>query len=381
MRLPAALLLAVASFAIAQPATSTAPAIRPAQKVALPPGFKTVADGPRVAMCLPDDEKWVAEVLANPGATTRPTTMPGDLIDKLTATRKDLARDLSADLAMPDTQAVDTMLDTKLLPRLKRLDEIRPPIVYLVSPKQKLVDAIKAGWSDPRVRYNRVADDIEFNPQLGLSIDGPMDEQLFPTRYLPEDPVEKRKAMLASAVQFMENQISLAVESEGQYSVQAAVIVLVNDTVPTPPNLKPEEKWFADGLAAIVSSKYLSRVGGIGEADIYRLLTNEPGGPMYNAAGQMVRNDPPPLFPAAKENLLQTPDLSAYRPQALPMLIAARQRKAVRVMHDLVEAGGSGALGKIIAAARANPPKDNAAVIALIKTATGVDVTEQLKAH
>src|SRR5205809_3881326 len=118
-----ALILALfASSAFAAPeAPSTAPTPAPAtsqrarQVLVVPPGFQVIEAAGRRVVCEPVDAEWVRAALADLTPTTRPTTMPSDLLQKLLASRDKLTAQMQADLALSDSTAIAKFIDEKLI--------------------------------------------------------------------------------------------------------------------------------------------------------------------------------------------------------------------------------------------------------------------------
>src|SRR5438067_3806054 len=52
-----------------------------------PPGFVKISVGDRTAICDPADEAWVKAALTAAAPATKPTTMPGELIQRVTDRR------------------------------------------------------------------------------------------------------------------------------------------------------------------------------------------------------------------------------------------------------------------------------------------------------
>src|SRR6266498_208974 len=69
----------------AAPAAAPAPASAPAppRKVTLPKGFKVVTVNARKVICEPADEAWVVTALGKVQATTKPATLPAQLLQRL----------------------------------------------------------------------------------------------------------------------------------------------------------------------------------------------------------------------------------------------------------------------------------------------------------
>ena len=179
-----------------QPAPSTAPAER--KTLALPPGFRLVVEGDRRVLCQEGDEAWVRQALADKSPTTRPTTMPSDLAERLGASRPALVDRLTADLALTDRTAAAKFVDEQLIPLLAGAARYRPPVFYLVTTRDTLREIVKNGWSDPtnRYHYNRAADQVAIPTQLQLSMEGESDDQVLAVLHTPEQDLTARRELL-----------------------------------------------------------------------------------------------------------------------------------------------------------------------------------------
>src|SRR5262249_25525173 len=161
-----------------------APTTSEARKVFVPPpGFHRVTDGQHVVFCEPADDAWVNEAMKGAKPATQPTTMPTDVIARINSDRAALKSHIIADLKIADPKAVDQLLDEKLLPQLKNLANINPPIVFFLTSTDRMKALLRGGWTDSHFYYNRVADEVDFMPDLNLSEKGQMNDMLVPAIY------------------------------------------------------------------------------------------------------------------------------------------------------------------------------------------------------
>src|SRR5438067_1537132 len=139
--------LVCVSIVRAQPtsAPATSPTTRPRHQVIIPPNFIKVEVSERTALCEAPDKEWIAKALDELQPSARPTTMPSDLADTLALRRAELVKQMSADLGIADSSSIDKLLSEHVIPDLQKMADIRPPMFYLVCPKEKLKDLIKAG--------------------------------------------------------------------------------------------------------------------------------------------------------------------------------------------------------------------------------------------
>jgi hypothetical protein len=66
--------------------------------------------------------------------------------------------------------------------------------------------------------------------------------------------------------------------------------------------------------------------------------------------------------------------MKQMRQQAIPLYFDAYRRKSTQAIRSLAEKGGESAIPKSIAAIREKKPADGAALVQVIKGATGVDL-------
>jgi hypothetical protein len=364
--LVSALLLSCASVHAADaPATATATTTAPAppRKVTIPPGFKVVTVNNRRAICEPADEAWVATSLGKVKATTRPATLPAQLLQKLTEQRTAMLQQLARDLALTDLTSAAATYDKELVEAVRKLDNYKPAVYYLVLTPDRLSAVMREGWSDPHFYYNRVADAVTFNPVGVLATDRPQDDVLFPAVYKPTDTPEQRGDQLTIAVGETEASMEASIEIKGKTTVGAAFAQLVNNEGAKPLDLKDDQQWLGIGTALILSARYTAAVTGEPVTELMDLHTTElPQNPLKTTA----------------IDLVHPPDVKLMREEAVPAYYDTVRRKSARAVRHLIEKGGEQALPKAYMAIRTKKPADGPALVAAIKEATGIDLTPQL---
>src|SRR5205809_1171424 len=208
----AIVIVGIAANALAQtpPATSattstSGPATtrRVRWRMTPPPGFVKVSVGDRVAICDPADEAWVKPALTAAPPATKPSTMPTELIQRVTDRRATLAKQLATDFAISDQASIDKLIDQTILPDLHKLQEFHAPIYFMPIAREKLKDLVKGGWGDPKFYYNRAADDVAFMRAIALSTED-MDDYVMPLIYDPTDSVEARQKVMREQVTDLE---------------------------------------------------------------------------------------------------------------------------------------------------------------------------------
>ncbi len=355
---------AISSFAFAQPAASApTAATQPRRQVVVPQGFKLITVNNRKVLCEPADEGWVTTALAKVNATTKPATLPSTILQRLADQRDNIIRSLTTDLAMTDMNPIAKAYDTQLTPAVRKLDEIRPPVFYIVTTTDRLSAIMRNGWTDPRYYYNRAADSVTFNPAGALDTEKPMDDVVFPAVYNPKDPVDKRSESLTVVITGVEAQIAASIELRARIVVAQNFAGMINNVALEPLKLKEDQTWFGVGIASIVGVKYTSMITGQSRQEMIQ--------------GQVFEHPQNPLKMTAID-LLHPTDLKTMREEAIPAYFDTVRRKSARAIQYMVEKAGEASIPKSIAAVRDKKPADGAAMVKVVQDATGVDLTPLL---
>ena len=360
--MPASLRAAPASSgAPAAPAATSEPA--PPHKVVIPNGFKAVTVNGRNALCEAADEAWVVTALGKVQATTKPATLPANMLQRAMDQRTPLLQQLARDLALTDLTAAAAMYDKDLVAALRSLDDYRPTVYYLVASPDRVATLMREGWTDPHFYYNKAADAVTFNPFGVLATERPQDDVLFPAAYDAKDPPEKRGEQLTLSIGTTEASIQFAIEQKSRSIVGATCAQLVVEQGTKPLALKPDQEWFGVGVASILSAKYAAVITGENANALMDMLTKEhPQNPLKTSA----------------VDLLHPTDINSMREEAIPAYYDTVRRKASRAIRFLITKGGDQAIPKAIVTIKAKKPADGTALVKVIQEATGVDLTPQL---
>src|SRR5688500_7279996 len=254
------------------PATTQA---APPRKASIPEGFKRLTINGRNVLVEPGDEAWVTAALGNVQPATKPATLPANLLQKLTAQREALLRQVAIDLALRDLTAAARTYDLDLVAPIRALDNYRPPIYYLVAAPDRIAALLRSGWSDPHFYYNRAADAVSFNPAGLLTADRPQDEVVFPATYEPKDPPEKRGETLAAVIRATESSIQQSIDIRARTLVGAQLAAIIHTQGVQPLALKDDQQWFGLGVSSILSAKFASTITGDARAELVKMLTAE----------------------------------------------------------------------------------------------------------
>lgn len=355
-------LLAV-SFAWAQ-----APAApeKTAQQVITPPGYKRIDVAGKKVICLPDDEKWVKEVIATVPAVTHPTTRPADLVDRIKANRDKLSAQMVTELPGLTPAAVSDFLDKDLTPDIVKLRDIKIDLVYIVTPREPLVNAMRAGWSATNLYYNRISDTIEFNP--AFTPDSNTGESAVPIGYMGTDTEKDRAAKIVETIKGINQTVEEQLASRGFMLMKGKFYEFINAKGFGEEKTflsRLDQVWFREGLGNILAVKYMCQVGGLPMEGVMQTFWVVP---------QNVNVNPLTL------DLLHPQPLEAYQPQFLGSVLDGRIRRATFAMWTVYSKDPT-KVAVLLTEIRAKNPADGPTLAETVKAATGVDPAPLLKAQ
>ncbi len=354
----------------AQPATTatSAPATaqRPPYEIITPPGFQKLTIGQHSIIAEPKDLPWIQDALKDFKATTRPTTMPATLVAALKQTRPQIEKAMAADLGISDPKLTGELFDQTLIPNLEKLGNLKPPLFYLVTTQDKLKTLLKNGWTDPRLHYNKITDDVQFVPTLELSVDHAMDEYLVPAVFPATALPDQQQQMLSHLIDRTEAGLAASISVKAQAFLHTATMNFIGRTIFVPLNLQPNQEWISMGVSSTLAAKYLAMVEQMDFKTLLMRMTHE--------------NPRNPISPRTID-LAHPNDPKDLRREAMPYYVDAMGKKAMTVTLKILEQGGPDAIKKIVDAIKKQKTKDGDELVKLIKDASGVDVTEDVKAN
>ncbi len=289
--------------------------------------------------------------------------MPSDVINSIQRNGPEVVKQILADFAATDPKPVNDALNVTLVPQLKQLDTLQPAIFYMPTMRQKLIDLMDAGWTDPRYHYNRFNKDVEYDSGIKISLDVPMDDQviLIPLDNAPT-PAAKHEA-LAKTVSDFENRYASAEMYLSEVETRNVLLGLLQSTYMDPLKLPIPQQWFGRSIAQVYSVKYTAMVVGSSRDTMTQSLV--AGNP---------RN---PLKPEAID-LINPMNVSVLRPEFVPAYDDAATQKGVRVIVSWIRQAGDGGLAKVLPSLRYAPITSPADLIKRIKDATGADLTKDM---
>jgi hypothetical protein len=353
-------LVSVNGVGMAQTATQPATTSAPARHVmVVPSGFNKITISGHTVMAEPADEAWVRKTLETLTPSTKPTTMPSDVRDKLASMKDQLAARMSKDLALTDSAAIEKLLGDKLPAALKIMSDVQLPVFYLCTTESRLAEVVRNGWSDPRVHYNRITDKVEVVP-AAVSVNSDADDVLSTVLYLPGDTPEQRGQALADRVHGTDSRIADYLSAQTIINTDIGIYSFIVDQVFTPLKLQHDQEWFAIGLADALSMRYAADLTGVSEQTFIQFNTSD--------------NTLNPIRPATID-LIHPIDLTTIRPAAMGAYADAYRRKAIRVMVSWTTRAGDDAIPKLLAELRKGMPPDGPTLVQKIQQVSGVDLS------
>lgn len=363
-----AVLIAAAS-APAQPTQpATAPATQTAPYVAtVPVGFVRLTGkglvGPRVVFCSKTDAKWVQTALLPEGPTTRPTTMPADLLAQLQAKRQPFVARIAADLALTPAQAADEM-DHHILPFAQRMQSMQVSVIFLVVSLEELRQITRDGWQNRQFDFNHVAGEPVFlGARLDLAVDRQSDDTIYPVLFDAKFDTPSLAKEINAHIRQDESAIAASMSVRGMSSMQVQLSEVLQREAADALHATPDQQWFYIGLVGNLPTRWMAFLtGGDPDSLLYGLEAPNPKNPVR----------------AAGLDLLHPMALSSIQPAGLPLYEDAVRRRSTWIVDQWIRKAGLDGVHKTMAALRANPPTDGPALVKTIKDTTSFDAAPML---
>lgn len=361
--------LLAASIAPVAAAQTTAPATAPTTQrtphvETPPPGFIRVTASRYSAFCQPVDEAWVKQSLTQAKAENLPSTRPADIIARIEAHRDEITKGLANDLDV-DPAKVAEMLDDDLIPTLKKLDTLQPPVVFLVTTESKIKSMLNHDdWSHPRISYNRLMDKLKWDERVHLRLDDQMDEVLLQATFEAVDAPATRIKKLREAAEKFEADVLVATSVRARKLVHESLARFAEREVFRPLKLRDDQSWLQLGIVNYLAGKYSPLMTG-----------TDP----KQAMADLVFERPDTPVKSDDLDMLDLPRLSDINPQYQYFWIEAARRKSTLAILTLVEQGQAEAIRKALMAVKKDPPKDGQELISRVADATGVELSKQLR--
>jgi hypothetical protein len=365
----AALLIAGIWIVLAPPgvadAQATSPSTQPAapHKLEVPTGFHILRVGERLALCEPQNDPWVEEVMTSVPPTTRPTTMPSDIIQTLDKNRDQLTTTILADMALKDSKPVDQLIDDRLLVELQRMVLLKPTVYFFVATREKVADLMADGWSDPQFHYIRFSHNVAYSNEARLAVDVPMDDLVWWVEIHDGDNPATLKDKLALEIKYFEAGLANELAGFSRSEVEHLFVNSIHKQVMEPLDLPGKIQWFDFAVSNIFAIKYSAMACGADRQDWTEQLIGTPDQPR----------------PWARADLVNALDPSEVRPQYLEAYDRALLFKGAVVVNSWVTKGGDGVVAKVLPLMRAHTPRTPLELIKQVKDSTGIDLTPDMK--
>jgi hypothetical protein len=362
----AALSAFILALIIPQPVFSQTPTSQPAPApyvLITPPLMeKETIDG-HVAFCPLELVKTVTAGLHKIKPAARPTTTPSDLVARLDQVRPELLKDMSADLLIPQDK-VAAFLDGKLKTMLSELTAIKPHLFLLVCNQEQLDALTKSGWTAPLFYYNHLAQTTIYTPRITVPLDRAMDDVVMWCEVKPNEKDSDIADAVANQIQTFENSFPQSTFTDALLQMRNLMVNFIGENAINPLKLKPTEDWFGLGVIADMSAKYAAEMTGLSRADMAASLAQDV--PQQNP------------IKAGPLDVLHGFEPGDIKPEFLAYYRDAMSRKGAAAVQKMLNKAGDAALPKILSDIKSNPPADNDALVKLIQTDSGVDLTNDL---
>lgn len=370
------LALGIPAIAIAQDAS--APAVAPAQsapaatpatsqrapyRLTVPQGFEIKEMAGRRFLIEAADVDWVTQAVQGVQPTTRPTTMPADLVTSLQAHREQLQQQIIADLGLADASLVNEQIDKQWIPLLERFEKISPPIYFMPVQRSRLKQLLKDGWTNPRFKYNRAMDDVLFDMRMTFATDRQMDDSIIPMIFEDSESDTVKNARITDTIQALEAYLQSEVSTQAQLQLQLSMIAFLEDQIGQKVRLKTDQVWFRIGLASALSCQYAATVTGVSADTLTVVMCIDPLRPV-------VRSGP--------IDLLHPTKISDLKPEVIDQYADALRRKSTRVMSVLVRKHRT-QVAAMLQQMSAKPPVSGQELLEEIQQATGVDLSAKVR--
>jgi hypothetical protein len=293
----------------------------------------------------------------------KPTSRPffvNQMLARVQQQKDALVKQIAADLALP-VEPVAAAYDKDVIAPLQQREDLRPPIFYLVTNTDRVKDLLKNGWKDPNFYYNRVADAVVMSGAIGVRTDAPMDDSIIPAVYPKDAQQDAKGKALTEAVATTENDYNNFMNESAKAAVGAGFATLVHELGIKDLNLKDDQRWYGLGVDIILAAKYSAP------------LTEQP-----DLLKSMAMDNPRNPLRFTAVDLLHPPANESMNTDAIPFYVDTARRKSTSVIQKLLDAAGPGAIAKTLQAYRTEKPADGPALVKLIQTQTGIDITNDL---
>jgi hypothetical protein len=241
------------------------------------------------------------------------------------------------------------------------MEDLRPPVFYLVSNTDRVKELLKGGWQDTNFYYNRVADAVVMSGAIAVRTDAPMDDAIIPAIYAKDAQADAKGKALTEAVASTENDYNNFMNEQAKARVGAGFATLIHELAIKDLNLKDDQRWYGLGVDIILASRYSAPISE--QPDLVKSMTmDNPRNPLRFTA----------------VDLLHPPAVESMATEAMPFYVDTVRRKSASVIQKLVDGAGAGAIPKTLGAFRTEKPADGPALVKMVQAQTGIDLTNDL---
>lgn len=345
-----------------------------------PPGFERVHVNGHAAFCEPADRSWVTQALSR-AAAPQPDPAHAQTVARITAVRGALAGAIAKDLGL-DGRAAGDVLDVRVLPAVRKLQDIRPPVVLLVVTRERLTTLLRnrPEWV-PRWYYGSVyRPSVSVEDEIPVWTTNAMDETVLPATYAPDETPSARANALAAGVEQLDAKFTRKVAEQITPTLFTTFLDFIRDEQVEPLKLTPDQAWLGIGLAIYLAAKYTAAASNATLEQLLAVIAQEPPNFPVPARSVDLRR---PLVVAgpSRDEPYRSSDEASLRKELVPYYANSMGRKATGVVALWVKAAGDDAIPKTLAALRANRPADGAGLVRLIRDRTGFDAEKYLEAE
>jgi hypothetical protein len=341
-------------------APEAAGSTRPYHAAQIPTGFHALTVGSHTAICLPSDDGWMTETMTGLKPVTRPSTIPSDLTNAIGQRRAEWVRQIVGDLGLADSKGIDEAIDTQILPALEKLEKLKPQVFFLAVSRANLAQLMDGGWSDPRFRYLRFANDVAYDKNVVLSAERRTDDLVMWAEIQDDSSAAQKKEKLAEAINDFDNGYVKSVSLMAQQGIGNVLDEFIRKKVLAPLNLPARLQWFEQGVAAVYAVKFSATITGVSRS---------------LATAILVRGDWRNPLQSQPLDLLEPLNQADMEPRYLVIYHEALYHKAASAIAAWVAKGGDGVLAKTLPVLRNKPPTSSADLINVVQEATGIDLT------
>ncbi len=333
--------------------------------LSVPPGFKLVEASGVKAICQEAEEDLIRQALTQVIPATRPTTMPADLLTRLSERSADILKQIASDYALEDTSVLEPHIQ-KLRDDIEALSAFRPPLFFLCATDEKLKEILKSGvWTCPGIYYNRYADRVMYRETIPLSVDRPMDDTVVAVVASEKDGPQALADKLKSLVEGTEAELGKLVSGRSMFLVQAMFIDMVMQEVFDPLKLPTDQQWLGVGLAGVTSADYAANIIGSPRRELLMLIAAE------------LRMNP---IRMSTIDLLKPTSPESLKREYVAAYADAYRRKSMRAAGKILDSAKE-KLPELVRSLRENPCGSGEDLLRRIHEITDVDLSQEVKAQ